>query len=68
MPSWLSVVMDDLEEIVLGIFEDHEDAFVFEYDFDEADHIRVAQFGTQSHLSDGRLGYAGVLGLFPLFV
>lgn len=29
--------MDDLEEIVLGVFEDHEDAFTFEDDLDKMD-------------------------------
>jgi len=31
---WLRVVVYYLEEIVLAVFEDHEDAFVFEDDFD----------------------------------
>jgi hypothetical protein len=29
--------MDDLEEIMLGVFEDREDAFTFEDDFDKMD-------------------------------
>ena len=41
MSSRLSVMMDDLQQIVLGIFKHHEDAFVFEDDFDEADDIHM---------------------------
>jgi hypothetical protein len=43
MPCWLRVVMDDLQEVVLGILEDHEDALVFQDDLDELDYIRVTQ-------------------------
>ena len=31
------MVVDDLEEIMLGVFEDHEYAFAFEDDFDKMD-------------------------------
>jgi hypothetical protein len=31
------VVVDDLEQIVLGIFEDHEDALAFKDDLDKMD-------------------------------
>lgn len=44
VPSWLCVVVNDLEEIVFGILKYHEDALVFEDDFDEPDHVYVAQF------------------------
>ena len=44
MTRLLSVVVDDLEEIVLGILEDHEDAFVFKDDLDETDNVRVSEF------------------------
>lgn len=40
----LGVVVDDLEEVMLGIFEDHEDAFVFEYDFFQLDDVGVREF------------------------
>lgn len=53
MPRWLGVMMYDLKEIVLGVFEDHEDTFIFEDDFDEADYIHVTQFGTEGHFPDG---------------
>lgn len=46
MSCWLRVVMDDLEEIVFGIFEDHEDALVFEDDLNQFDDIGMAQLGT----------------------
>jgi len=31
------VVMDDLEQVVFGVFKHHEDAFTFENDFDKMD-------------------------------
>ncbi len=41
MPRWLGVVMDDLQEVMLGVFEDHKDAFVFQDDLDKANDIHV---------------------------
>lgn len=41
MPCWLSVVVDNLQEIMLSVLENHEDTFVFEDDFDEANDIRM---------------------------
>jgi hypothetical protein len=52
MTSRLSVVMDDLQEIMLGVFKDHEDAFVFQDDLMEFDDINMTKFGTQGHLPD----------------
>ena len=34
-------MLDDLQEIVLAIFEDHEDALVNQYNLNEVDHIRM---------------------------
>ena len=31
------MVVDDLEQVVFGVFENHEDAFAFEDDFDQMD-------------------------------
>ena len=47
------MVLDDLEEVVFAVFEDHEDAFVFEDGFDQVDHICVGEFGAEGHFSDG---------------
>ena len=52
MPCRLGVMMDDLEEVMLGILEDHENTFVLENDFDEPDHIHMTQLGTEGHLTD----------------
>ena len=41
MPRWLSMMMDDLQQVMLGVLEHHKDTFVFEDDFDEADDIRM---------------------------
>ena len=41
MASRLGVMMNDLEEVVLGIFENHEDTFILEDNFDEPDDIHV---------------------------
>jgi hypothetical protein len=32
-PSWLRMVMNDLQQVMLAVFEDHEDAFILEDDF-----------------------------------
>ena len=50
--SRLSVVMDDLEEIMLGVLKDHENAFVFQDDLVKFDDINMTKFGTQGHLPD----------------
>ncbi len=53
MAGWLSVMVYDLEEIMFAIFEDHEDAFVFEDNLHEVDKIRVRQFRAKRYLTDG---------------
>ena len=52
MTSRLGVVMDDLQEIVLGVLEDHENTFVFQDDLMKFDDINMTKFGTQGHLPD----------------
>lgn len=42
MACRLSMVVDDLEEIMLCVFENHKDAFIFEDDLDEPDDVHVA--------------------------
>ena len=41
VPCRLGVVLDDLEKVMLGIFEDHEDALILEDDLDEIDDVGV---------------------------
>ena len=43
----LRVVLDDLEKVMLAVFEDHEDAFVFEDDLLEVDYVEVRELRTQ---------------------
>lgn len=64
----LSVVVDDLEEVVFAVFEDHEDAFFFEDDLDEVDEVRVGEFGAEGYFTNGGLGEARVLNCFAFFV
>jgi hypothetical protein len=52
MTCRLGVMMDDLQEIVLGVLKDHEDTFVFQDDLMKLDDIYMTQFGTQGHLPD----------------
>ena len=61
------MVVGDLEEIVLGVFKDHEDAFALEDDFDEVDEGWMGEFGAQGHFADCGLRDAGVLQ-FAFFV
>ena len=43
VPRWLGVVVDDLQEVMLGVLKYHEDAFIFQDDLNELDDIRVTQ-------------------------
>lgn len=52
---WLIVVMDDLQEVVLCIFENNEDTFVFKDNLRCVNNIWMCQLRAQSHLSYGRL-------------
>lgn len=64
----LRVVVDDLQQVVLGVFEDHEDAFFFEQDFVKADQVGVREFGAEGHFADRGLRDTGVLEEFAFFV
>lgn len=68
MPCRLSVMMNNLQEIMLGVLEDHEDTFVFEDDFDETNDIDVTQLGTEGHFPDCGLGDPCVLDLLSFLV
>lgn len=61
------MVVDDLEEIMLGVFKDHEDAFAFQNDFDKMYERWVGEFRAQGHFADSGLRDAGVLQ-FALFI
>ncbi len=49
------MVMDDLEEVMFGVLEDHEDAFGFQDDLHETDHVEMREFRAECHLPDGGL-------------
>jgi hypothetical protein len=68
VPGLLRVVVDDLEEVVLGVLEDHEDALVLEDDFDELDDVGVTELRAEGHLPHRRLRDAGIGDLLALLV
>jgi len=39
----LCVMVDDLKQVMLGVLEYHEDAFILQDDFHKVDHVRVVQ-------------------------
>jgi len=45
--------VDDLEEIVFVVFEDHVDAAVLEDGLDVAYNVWVVQLGAEAHFTDG---------------
>jgi hypothetical protein len=47
----LVVVVNDLEQVVFGIFEDYEDALVFQDDFIGMYDVEVCKLGAKSHLA-----------------
>ncbi len=61
-------MLNDLQQIMLGIFKHHKDTLVFEDDFDQVNNIWVRKLGTQSHFAACRLGYPGVLDHFTFLV
>lgn len=63
----LSVVVNDLKQVMFGILEDDEDAFVLEDYLHGMNDIRVRQFSAQSHFSDSGLRDASILN-FALFI
>ena len=64
----LRVVMNNLQEIMLGILEDHENTLILQNDLDKLDYIGVTKLRAEGHFSDGGLGDARVLNLFALLV
>lgn len=64
----LGVVMNNLQEIMLCILEDHKNTLVLQNDLNKLDYISVAKLRAEGHFSDGGLGDARVLNLFALFV
>ena len=52
MPCWLGVMVDDLQEVMFGVLEDHENAFVFQDDFNKLDYIHMTQLRAEGHFSD----------------
>lgn len=68
MPRLLGVVVDDLQQVVLGVLKDHEYALVLEDDFDELDDVGVVEFGAEGHFSHGGLRDARVGDLLAFLV
>lgn len=62
------MVMDDLEQIVLCVLEDHEYALVLEDDLLQLDDIGMGELSTECHLPDGRLRETSVLDRFAFLV
>ncbi len=62
------MVMDDLQQIMLGILKHHEDTLVFQDNLDQLDYIGMAEFGAQGHLSDSGLRYSSILDLLAFLV
>jgi hypothetical protein len=52
-PLGLVVMMDDLEQVVLGILEDYVNALVFQDDFYSMYHIWMGKLSAEGHFSDG---------------
>ena len=46
MSSWLCVVVNDLQEIMLAVFKDHINAFLLQDDFDQVDQIWMVKLST----------------------
>ena len=65
---WLGVVVDDLKQVVLAVLKDHEDAFVFENNFDQMNEVRMREFGAQRHLTNSRLREASVLDIITFLL
>ena len=62
------VMMNDLQQIVLGVLKDHEDALVLEQRLHQANDVGMAQLRAETHLADGRLRDARVADLLALLV
>lgn len=64
----LGVVMNNLQEIMLCILEDHENTFVLQNDLNKLDYIGVTKLRAEGHFSNGGLGDSRILNLFALLV
>lgn len=62
------MVMDDLQKIMFGVLEYHEDALVLKDNLNEPNNIGMAQLGAQRHLTDSRLRDTSILNLLALLV
>lgn len=54
------MVMNDLQEIMLAVFEYHENAVILKDSLDVPDDVYVGKLGTECHFADGGLRNAGV--------
>lgn len=52
MSGWLRVVVNDLQKIVLAVFEDHENAFFLQDDLNKVDQVGMVKLGAKGHLTD----------------
>lgn len=68
MSLWLRMMVNDLKQVMFRVLEDHEDAFVFEDDFNQLDDVRMIQLRAQGHFSDRGLGKARVLNQLALLI
>jgi hypothetical protein len=46
MPGRLSMMVNDLEEVMLAVFEDHENTFFLQEDLNKVDQVRMIKLGT----------------------
>lgn len=60
MARLLCVVVDDLQQVVLGVLKDHEDGFILQDDLVQADDVGVAELAAERHLAHGGLRDARV--------
>ena len=62
------MVVDDLQQVMLGIFKDHENTLRLQDDLDQVDQELIRQLGAKCHFSDCRLGDASILQFRAFFV
>lgn len=68
MTRLLCVVVDDLQEIMLGVLKHHEYALVLEHDLAEFDDIAVAELTAETHFANCTLRYSRVTDLLALLI
>jgi hypothetical protein len=68
MPRLLSVVVNNLKQIVFCILKDHKDALVLEHNLTKTNDIVVVKFAAQAHLTDSTLRDARVADLLAFLV